>query len=83
MAEEEKRSIWEKAGRAYGWGKDKATKGAKIAGRKAMEGGRWAAKTAFEEFKKSNKPQRKKSKSRKGNKAAGQHSKRRIVIEDF
>ncbi len=83
MAEEGKKSIWEKAGRAYGWGKDKAKKGAKLAGRKAMEGGRWAAKTAFEEFKKGQKTPCKKGRSGKGKKATGSHSKRRIVIEDY
>jgi len=84
-----KQSLWQKtknAGKeAIRKGKPKIKAAAKVAGHKAVEGGRWAAREAFKAYKEGSKAPRKKSKGKKGKsrRSSSSRSKRRIIIEDY
>lgn len=61
--------------------KPKVTAAAKVAGRKAMEGGRWAAIEAYKAYQEDHKTSMRKSKPKKKKKSRRSRVKRRIIEE--
>lgn len=85
-----KQTFWQKAKNAakesIKKNAPKVKAAAKTAGRKAMEGGRWAAIEAYKAYEKGRKTPQGKHKGRKAksrHNASSKTAKRRIVIEDY